>query len=453
MFGSEGPALAVADVNADKLEDIYIGGSKGQKSVLFLQNVNGTFNRSVQPQFDLDSTYEDVDACFTDVNNDGYPDLAIASGGNEYYGNEEWRQPRIYLNDGKGKFNKLADAMPGIYLTQSCIKPCDFNKDGFIDFFVGARATPFAYGKIPASCLLQNDGTGHFKNVTASLATGLADVGFVTNANWTDINNDKQPDLVVSLEWGGIAVFVHDKGQFIKKELTAKKGWWNFVLPMDIDNDGDMDLIAGNQGQNSLFQPSAAEPLRMYYNDFDNNGTREQIVTYYKQRVEIPMSSKMDMEKQMPFLKKKYLYAADFSKASLSDIFSKDKLAAADLFSADYFSNAVLINDGKGIFSVKALPWKAQLTCLKDATIIDANGDNLPDILTAGNFYEQAIPLNRSDAGFGTVLINKGNGNFDAENINGLGIKNQVRHILPIKIKNKTAYVIARNNDALMLIQ
>lgn len=453
MFGSEGPALAVADVNADKLDDIYIGSSKGEKSVLFLQNPNGTFSRSVQPQFDLDSTYEDVDACFADVNNDGYPDLAVASGGNEYYGNEAWRQPRIYLNDGAGKFRKLADAMPGIYLTQSCIKPCDFNKDGFTDFFVGARTTPFEYGKIPASYLLQNDGTGHFKDVTATLAKGLSGVGFVTNAAWTDINNDKQPDLVVSLEWGGIGAFINDKGQFIKKVLTAKKGWWNFVLPMDIDNDGDMDLVAGNEGLNSLFQPSANEPLRMYYNDFDNNGTKEQVVTYYKQGVEIPMSSKMDLEKQMPFLKKKYLYAADFSKASLSDIFSKDKLSAADVYTADYFSNAVLINDGKGNFSVKALPCEAQLTCLKDATIIDANGDNLPDILTAGNFYEQAIPLNRSDAGFGTVLINKGNGNFDAENINGLVIKNQVRHILPIKIKNKTAYAIARNNDAFILIQ
>ena len=191
----------------------------------------------------------------------------------------------------------------------------------------------------------------------------------------------------------------------------------------------------------------------MYYNDFDNNGTREQIVTYFKQGVEIPMSSKMDMEKQMPFLKKKYLYAADFSKASLGEIFSMDKLTAGAIFTADYFSNAVLLNDGKGNFSLKALPWKAQLTSLKDATVMDANGDGLPDILTAGNFYEQAIPLNRNDAGFGTVLINKGNGNFDVENINGIVIKNQVRHILPLKIKNKIAYVFARNNDAVMLVQ
>lgn len=453
MFGSEGPSLAVGDVNADKLDDIYIGSARGGKSALFLQNANGTFRRSVQPQFDLDSNYEDVDACFADVNNDGYPDLAVASGGNEYYGNEPWRQPRIYLNDGKGKFNKLADAMPGVYLTQSCIKPCDFNGDGYTDFFVGGRTTPFAYGKIPASYLMQNDGTGHFKNVTGTLAKDLSAAGFVTNASWTDINNDKKPDLVLSLEWGGIAAFINDNGHFNKKELTANKGWWNFVTPIDIDNDGDMDLIAGNQGMNSLFQPSAKEPLRMYYNDFDNNGTKEQVITYYKQGMEIPMSSKMDMEKQMPFLKKKYLYAADFSKASLNEILSKDKLAAADVYTADYFYNAVLINDGKGNFSVKALPWQAQLTCLKDATVIDANGDKLPDILTAGNFYEQAIPLNRNDAGFGSILINKGNGNFEATNINGLVITNQVRHILPITIKSGKAYVIARNNDALMIIQ
>lgn len=453
MFGSEGPALAVGDVNNDKLDDIYAGSARGGKSALFLQNANGTFSRLAQPQFDLDSNYEDVDACFADFNNDGYNDLVVASGGNEYYGSEEWRQPRLYLNDGKGRFAKLAGAMPGIYLTQSCIKPCDFNNDGFMDIFVGARTTPFQYGTIPASCLLQNDGTGHFTNVTNTLARELATAGFVTNASWTDINNDKQPDLIISLEWGGITAFIHDKGRFTKKELVTNKGWWNFVLPVDIDNDGDMDLMAGNQGMNSLFQPSVQEPLRMYYNDFDNNGTKEQVVTYYKQGVEIPMSSKMDMEKQMPLLKKKYLYAADFSKASLNEILSKDKLAEAAVFTADFFYNVVLVNDGKGNFSVKPLPWQAQLTCLKDAAVIDANGDNLPDILTAGNFYEQAIPLNRNDAGFGTVLINKGNGDFAAENINGLVIKNQVRHIKPVTIKNSKAYVIARNNDALMIIR
>jgi hypothetical protein len=453
MFGSEGPGLAVADVNGDGLDDIFIGSSKWKTSALFFQNKNGSFSRSFQPAFVMDSTYEDVDACFADVNNDGFTDLIVASGGNEFYGQEQWRKPRIYVNDGKGNMQKLPEAFPAIHQTQSCIKPNDFNGDGFVDFFIGARATPYQYGKIPSSYLLQNDGKGHFTDVTNTLAPGLLNIGLVTNAAWADINNDGHPDLVVTLEWGGIEALVFNNGKFTKKELTDKRGWWNFVLPVDIDGDGDIDFIAGNQGQNSIFQPTAKEPIRMYYNDFDDNGTREQIVTYYQQGIEIPMAAKMDLEKQMPFIKKKYLYAGDFSKASLQKVFTASKLNGSTIFTADYFSNAVLVNDGKGNFSVKELPWQAQLSCLKDAAVIDANGDNLPDILTGGNFYEQAMPLNRNDADYGTILINRGKGKFTAEKINGIIIKNQIRHIQPVTINRQKAYVVARNNDTLMIIK
>ena len=453
MFGSEGPALAVADVNNDGLQDVYIGSAKWKTSALYLQNKNGIFIKSQQPQFSADSTYEDVDACFADINNDGFLDLLVASGGNEYFGTEIWRQPRAYINDGKGNMNKQENAFPKIFLTQSCIKPFDFNKDGFVDLFIGGRTTPFAYGKIPPSYLLQNDGKGHFKDVSATYMKELSGIGFVTNAVWTDINNDNQTDMVLTMEWGGIEAFVNDKGKFIKKELTDKKGWWNFILPVDIDGDGDTDFIAGNQGENSKFQPDADHPVRMYYNDFDNNGTKEQVVTYYKQGIEIPMASKMDLEKQMPFIKKKYLFAADYSKASVSDIFEADKLKNSVLFSADYFSNTILLNDGHGNFELKKLPWQTQLSCLKDAVVIDANGDHLPDILTGGNFYDQAMEINRNDADFGDVLINTGHGSFKAERINGVVIKNQVRHILPVQINHQPAWIIARNNDSLMIIK
>jgi hypothetical protein len=453
MFGSEGPALAVGDVNNDGLQDVYIGSSKWKTSALFLQNKNGSFIKTNQPQFIADSTYEDVDACFTDINNDGFPDLLVASGGNEYFGTEIWRQPRAYINDGKGNMHGQENAFPDIFLTQSCIKPFDFNKDGFVDFFIGGRTTPFAYGKVPPSYLLQNDGKGHFKDVTATYMKELTGIGFVTNAVWTDINNDAQTDLVLTLEWGGIEAFVNDKGKFVKKELTDKKGWWNFILPVDVDGDGDMDFIAGNQGENSKWHPDAEHPVRMYYNDFDNNGTKEQVVTYYKQGVEIPMASKMDLEKQMPFIKKKFLFAAEYSKASISDIFQEDKLKAAVVFSAGYFSNAVLLNDGHGNFELKKMPWQTQLSSLKAAVVIDANGDQLPDILTGGNFYDQAMEINRNDADFGDVLINTGQGNFKAERINGVVIKNQVRHILPLQINHQSAWIIARNNDSLLIIK
>ena len=328
-LGTEGPALAVGDVNGDGLEDVFVGSSKWKTSALFVQNKNGTFTKTDQPQFKSDSTYEDVDACFVDVNNDSYPDLVVASGGNEFYGNDPLLKPRIYLNNGKGTMTKSENAFPDIFITQSCIKPCDFNNDGFIDFFIGGRAVPYAYGKIPTSYLLQNDGTGHFKNVTENIAKGLSNIGFVTNAVWADINNDKQKDLIITLEWGGIEAFINNNGNFRKKELTDKNGWWNFVLPVDIDGDGDIDFIAGNQGQNCRLQPTVDKPVKMYYNDFDNNGTYEQIITFFQNDKEVPMASKMDLEKQLPFIKKNYLYAADFTKASMADLFTKDKINAA----------------------------------------------------------------------------------------------------------------------------
>lgn len=453
MFSTEGPALAAGDINGDGLDDLFVGGSKWKAGALFFQNKNGQFTKTIQPLFAEDSVYEDVDACFADVNNDGFKDIVIASGGNEFFSDEQWMQPRIYMNNGKGILSRSDNAFPGVYTTQSCIKPFDFNNDGFVDFFIGARATSFNYGKIPVSYLLQNDGTGHFKVVTNQVTKGLSDVGFVTNAVWTDINNDKQNDLVVTLEWGGIEAFINNKGSFVKKEITNKNGWWNFVLPADIDMDGDIDFIAGNQGQNFRVQPTADQPLKMYYNDFDNNGKKEQVVTFFQRGREVPLSSKMDLERQMPFIKKKYLYSRDFAKATIAEIFSAEKINTAQVYTAAYFSNAVLLNDGKGNFTISELPWNAQLTCLKDAVVFDANSDGLPDILTGGNFYEQAMEFNRNDAGFGTVLINQGKGKFAVENINGLVIKNEIRHILPVTIKNKTAFVIARNNDSVLVIQ
>ncbi|HXO75852.1 MAG TPA: FG-GAP-like repeat-containing protein, partial [Puia sp.] len=267
MLSTEGPALAVGDADRDGRQDVFIGSSKWKISALFRQTPAGRFIRLAEPALDADSTYEDVGACWTDVNNDGNQDLVVASGGNEFYGQDSMLSPRVYLGDGKGGLKRLPHAFDQLYVNASCVAPLDFNGDGYVDLFIGARSVPFEYGKIPRSYLLQNDGQGHFTDVTSKYATGLENIGFVTQALWSDIDKDGRKDLIISLEWGGIIAWMNHGNALVKKTLTDKKGWWNFVLPVDIDNDGDIDLIAGNLGLNSRLKASPQQPVRLYYYD------------------------------------------------------------------------------------------------------------------------------------------------------------------------------------------
>ncbi|HVW62863.1 MAG TPA: FG-GAP-like repeat-containing protein, partial [Puia sp.] len=453
MLSTEGPALAVGDVNADGLQDVFIGSSKWEKSAVFLQQKNGRFHRMPQPALEMDSTYEDVDGAFIDVNHDGNTDLVVASGGNEFYGKDTMLTPRVYLGNGKGGFSKLPHAFDNIYVNASCIVPIDLDGDGHIDLFVGGRSVPFDYGKTPDSYLLLNDGQGHFKDVTDSYAKGLRHIGFVTRALWFDLDKDGRKDLLLSLEWGGIVAFLNKQNGFEQQLLTEKKGWWNFILPVDIDNDGDIDLVAGNLGLNSRLHASATEPVRLYHYDFDGNGKNEQILTYYLDGRELPFANKDELQKQLPGLKKQFLYAEDFAKAPLRDMFSEEKLRKADTLTADYFCNAILINDGHLHFTTREMPWEAQFSPYRDAIVVDANRDSLPDILLVGNYYDNNIQMGRYDADFGTLLLNHGRDSVTVSPLNGLSIKGQVRHIQKLTVNGKEAMILVKNNDSTRIIR
>ncbi len=453
MISTEGPALAVADINHDGLEDVFVGASKTFHNAVYLQTATGKFAKILQPDMLKDSMWENVDAVWVDVNNDTHVDLVIASGGNEYYGKDSHLLPLLYLNDGKGNLTKKNDAFPEIYITQSIVITHDFNEDGFADLFISGRTEPWAYGQIPRSFLLQNDGTGKFIDVTKNYSTELIQPGMVSDAQWVDVNNDNKKDLVLCYEWGGIDAFLSKQNKLIKKELTDKKGWWNFILPCDVDHDGDIDFIAGNFGLNSRLKASDKEPVSLYYNDFDDNGRKEQIITYYLKGEEIPFATKQDLEKQLPGLKKKFLYAADFAKSSLLTLFGADKMKKAEKLRANYFSNAVLINKGNMQFEVRALPFETQLSTFRTAVVVNANGDALPDILMLGNYYDNNVEIGRQDADFGTMLINKGNGQFAYQPINGMAMKGQVRKIKPLQTKQQQAFVLTKNNDSLMVVK
>ena len=450
MVSREGPALAVADINKDGLEDVFIGSSKTFHSGLFLQQTDGKFKQS--KEISQDSMYEDVDATWADINNDGNTDLIVASGGNEYYGTDRHLSPRAYMGDGKGNFSINENAFSNIFLNAGCVAVSDFNHDGFPDVFIGGRNVPWNYGEIPLSYLLLNDGKGHFNDVAQTYAPQLSKIGMVTNAVWYDINKDGQNDLLVCCEWGGIYAFINSNGKFMKRTLTEKSGWWNFILPVDADNDGDIDIIAGNLGLNSFLRASASEPVRLYYNDFDDNGKKEQVVTYYLQHKEVTLAGKDELQKQIPELKKKYIYAGDFAKASFNDIFSPERIKSATILTADYFANAILINDGNLNFKTEALPWEAQLSTYRDAVLVNANDDSLPDVLLVGNYYPNSMHSGRNDADYGSILINKGKGTFEGEPLNGVVLKGETRHIRQINIQHRQAYVAARNNDSVQVL-
>ena len=450
MLSTQGPALATGDLNGDGLEDFFVGSAKWERSGIYLQRPGGTFELMVTPELWQDSTFEDVSAVIADLDGDGIDDLMIAAGGNEYQARQEPRRQRSYLGDGNGHLRRN-DVLTDVFMTASRVVADDFDGDGRTDLFLAGRAVPGRYGEVPESVLLKNEGGGSFADVTDVVAPGLRAAGLMTDAAWADVDQNGHPDLVVSLEWGAVTVWYNDGNRFAPRPVSPESGWWTRVLVTDVNLDGRPDIIAGNFGTNSKFQPNAAEPLRLHVNDFDGNGKPETILTYFVKGKEIPFANYAELTKQLPGLKKRYIYARDLARATPAELFGQEAWDTAQVFTAEQLRSVVYVQRADGTFAAEALPAQLQRSTINAIAPLAAS-DTLTHYLLGGNFHGANIEMGWYDAGRLSVLTFDRAGGMQVSAVPDQR-PGEIRNIAPLRVGDRELYLLGTNNDSLQLLQ
>ncbi|MCW9706503.1 VCBS repeat-containing protein [Fodinibius salsisoli] len=456
MLSTQGPALASGDVNNDGLDDFFIGGAKRQPGEIFLQQNGGQFRSMKFSGFESDAMFEDVGATFFDANGDGWLDLYVVSGGNEFSYQSEGLQDRLYMNDGAGRLVRVDDALPGVYENGSVVAPADYDGDGDVDLFVGSRSVPQNYGLSPDSHLLENQGNGMFKEVTDQVAPALRKLGMVTDAAWNDMDGNGKPDLIISGEWMPITIF-YNEGEKLQPvdagNLAQTEGWWQSIATGDFDGDGDSDIMAGNMGTNGFLKASREEPIVMYLKDFNEDGQTDPIVGYTREGKEYPVAPRDELLTPFKFLRPKFSSYEDYAGQTIQQILGSTLNEGSLQKKKVTMLQSVFIETLKdGTFAIHPLPVKAQWAPIFTFLSDDINSDGRPDLLTAGNFHDVKPSLGgRYDAGYGLYLKGK-KGGFESVNIldSGFKIEGQTKAIHALKtgagMGKDQMIIVARNN-------
>lgn len=446
MLSQEGPKVGVGDVNGDKMDDLYIGGAKGQAGKIYLAKRNG-FVAQNSEVFDQYAAFEDTDVLFLDVDSDGDQDLIVGSGGNEYPVHSPNIKDRLFMNDGGGNFSASKVGLPVNGMNTSVILPLDFNGDNLEDIFIGNLNKTSTYGVSPICQLYKNVGGGLYENVV--LPKELSFVGMVRDAQWIDILGDKTKELVIVGEWMAPSIFEFKNGTFKKVSSSLSKhfGFWNCLVSADLDNDGDLDLVLGNIGENISFQASMEEPLRIFVADFDQNGEYDKIITQSYEGKNFPIFSKRELTEQLPILKKKNLMHKDFADKGIFDLFSQKIVDAASRKGVSYLSSCIALNQGNGEFNVVKLPADVQLSCVNAILPIDLDTDGDIDMIVGGNNYDFLPQFSRQDASRGHVLLNDGKGNMSVEKESGFYVEGEVKDIKLVNKPNQRQILVTINNE------
>jgi len=446
-LSTQGPKIAVGDINKDGLDDFYVCGASGQSGALMLQTKQGTFVSVDTALFSKNKYAEEVDAIFFDANKDGFDDLYVVSGGNEYNDGSLTLNDKFYLNDGKGHFNSTLLNIPAIPKNKSCVTAADFDKDGDIDLFVGGLTDATKYGIPQRSYLLINDGKGVFTLATAAVIN-LLDIGMVTAARFSDLNKDGWPDLILTGEWMPIKIFMNHNGKFTPTDIKESTGLWQSLLVTDVNGDGLDDILAGNLGLNSKLAAGKQGPLKLYVKDFDKNGSIEQIMTYMIDGNEYPFLAKDELERPLPVLKKAYLKYSDVAGKTVQFIFY-DLFKDYTELKAEQLASTCYINDGKGGFKAQVLPAPMQLAPIYSFVAMPEQHS----FIGMGNLYGVIPYEGRYDALQPTAF------SFEKEtskinNAIKLNVDGEVRDAKWLNTNgNKKVLVVSRSNERLLFFQ
>jgi hypothetical protein len=453
MHAQLGPGIAVGDINGDLLEDVYIGGARGQSGRFSLQHPDSI--DFVNQVWSEDSLFEDMGCLFFDVEQDGDLDLYVVSGGTSYPEGSGFYQDRLYINDGRGIFSKYMEPMPAAS-SGSCVVGADFDKDGDIDLFIGGRIKPGNYPLSPKSYLLRNDtpvnGSPQFTDITNTIE-GLEEIGMVTAALWTDYNNDTWMDLMVTGEFMPVKVFGNNNGMLEAKNpqgLQDSEGWWNSIAGGDFDHDGDIDYFLGNLGLNSRYQASVAEPLCIYASDYDKNGRIDPVLCYFIEGENYIAHSRDEIIQQISAMRARFKTYQEYAEATFKQSFLPSELESAYIVQSKRFENSYLENTGEGTFILHKLPMEAQLAPVYGMTIDDYDQNGTLDVLLTGNSYSTEVSTGRYDSSFGLVLLGNGNGEWQPLNLQESGFRNKgdAKGMALLNYHDKRMIVVANNNAA-----
>ena len=444
LLSRVGPRAAIADVNGDGLEDVYINGSLKTPGQLYIQQSNGfVLKPGLSAQL---KDYEDIAAVFLDSDNDGDQDLMLGAGGNTRPSFARENQNRLYINNGRGDFTRQ-DSMPKNMGNTAVLIPVDIDNDGDLDVFSASGSMPVNYGATPENCFYINNGKGQFAMMAKDALGALQYAGMVTGAVW--LKNSRE--LVVVGEWMSPRVFTFSNNRFseVQTNLSALNGWWQSVQAGDLDGDGDDDLVIGNLGSNFYLRPDAAHPVKLWINEFSNNMIPEKIMTQTINGKDMPVFMKRDLTDQIPVLKKQNLRHQEYATKALQDLFSAEQIKASDVKTFSYPHSCIAWNDGGGNYTVEPLPIPFQLSSVNAILLSDLNGDGRKDLLAGGNITSFLPQFSRLDASFGHVMINNGKRSWTyiPETASGIDIRGEVRDIKVVRQGSKANFIFLRNND------